>query len=76
MAFAVENVSDGFDASVPVTPPLNIIAGFDAVKRGPGARISEHANRGGGVHSSILARLFALSAETAATSLGASLLAI
>ena len=41
MAFAVENVSDGFDASVPVTPPLNIIAGFDAVKRGPGARIRD-----------------------------------
>jgi hypothetical protein len=74
-AILAQNIPDALGSSAPATLPLSIFAAFDAAKRGPCASHPEHTtNRGRRVHSSIVARLLALSAKAGATSLGALLL--
>jgi hypothetical protein len=75
VAVAVQNISEALGSSSPVTRLLSIFAGFDPAKRVPCARYLEPTrDRCRRVHSSILARLLALSAQAGATSFGAPLL--
>lgn len=71
-AILAQNIPHPLGSGVPARPPLSIFAAFAAAKRGPCARRSETTmNRGGRVHSSIVARLLALSAQAGATSFDA-----